>query len=619
MKLPQNITKRHLTQAAEKIIKEGIPENGHSSTYDVYFKGQFLPPKLIVAYANIFANGDELDRNLFEGGIGTDCFKLLEANGFTIMEKNGYSKELMKFLAQAETADLRTSPFRNEYLGVKVKVSFGQGFPARIPWISFLGENQRTSEGIYPGYLFYKSVNKLILSYCVSETNQPNVDWKLPDSAETIAAYFNEHGLGRPERYGDSFVYTVYDVRSLPSATELDKDLKAILQYYKDVLSGAPGVSPVIEKFDHKAFSSIVKEVGLHINEKLITRFIASLCTKPFVILTGLSGSGKTKLAQAFAKWICESEDQYKLIPVGADWTNQEPLLGYPNALEPGKYVLPDNGVLNLILEASKGENRNKPFFIILDEMNLSHVERYFADFLSAMESGEEVPLHSGVNWKDEVPSAILLPSNLFIVGTVNIDETTYMFSPKVLDRASVIEFRISQDEMIQYLHGNKRLKFEDLNGLGAKMSKAFLNVANDRDIEPINSDILTQALMDFFKELKIIGAEFGYRSASEIYRYAAVASSLNPEWKLADIIDSSIMQKLLPKVHGSRRKMEPVLKTLGALCLSNGKNIDDIFNRKTVIQFSDPTISKYPLSLEKIDCMYRGLINNGFTSYTEV
>ena len=102
--------------------------------------------------------------------------------------------------------------------------------------------------------------------------------------------------------------------------------------------------------------------------------------------------------------------------------------------------------LLDLILESSKIENSNKPYFLILDEMNLSHVERYFADFLSAMESNELISLHKSddENYKDDVvivPKSIELPNNLFVIGTVNIDETTYMFSPKVLDRANVIEF----------------------------------------------------------------------------------------------------------------------------------------------------------------------------------
>lgn len=186
---------------------------------------------------------------------------------------------------------------------------------------------------------------------------------------------------------------------------------------------------------------------GIRISNKTLIRFVGSLLTKPFVIFTGLSGSGKTKLAQAFATWICNGENQYVIIPVGADWTNREPLLGFTNALDSGKYVKPDNRVLDLIIEASA--DSDKPYFLILDEMNLSHVERYFADFLSVMESHRKICLHPGSDKWDGIPSAVNLPKNLFIIGTVNIDETTYMFSPKVLDRASVIEFRVTANEML--------------------------------------------------------------------------------------------------------------------------------------------------------------------------
>jgi len=93
----------------------------------------------------------------------------------------------------------------------------------------------------------------------------------------------------------------------------------------------------------------------------LLNRFSASLLTKPFLILTGLSGSGKTKLAQAFVQWLCQDESQYEVVPVGADWTNREPLLGYPNALKPEEYVKPDSGVLDLVLRA--GAHPELPFF----------------------------------------------------------------------------------------------------------------------------------------------------------------------------------------------------------------------------------------------------------------
>lgn len=364
--------------------------------------------------------------------------------------------------------------------------------------------------------------------------------------------------------------------------------------------------------FSYKSFLNSANETNFKFSETLILRFVTSLFTKPFLICSGLSGSGKTKLAQAFAMWICENENQYCIVPVGADWTNREPLLGFPNALEVEKYVKPDNGVLDLIIEANKDENQEKPFFIILDEMNLSHVERYFADFLSVMESNNKIALHTGkTDWYD-VPAKIGFPKNLFIIGTVNIDETTYMFSPKVLDRASVIEFRVTSKEMKDYLQSNAETRLDDLKSEGKNMAKSFVEMAKNKTIVATDEAELNVTLMSFFDELKKTGAEFGYRSASEILRFAAVVNNIEPTWSTSHILDAAIMQKLLPKVHGSRRKLEPILKTLGTLCLKDGYKFDEYLKNP------ENKAIKYPISLEKIIRMHDNLISNGFTSYAE-
>ena len=98
------------------------------------------------------------------------------------------------------------------------------------------------------------------------------------------------------------------------------------------------------------------------------------------------------------------------------------------------------------MLRAARDPSR--PYLLILDEMNLAHVERYLADVLSGIESRAEVlpnlTLKDGSWLPDAVMPRIALPRNLFIVGTVNVDETTYLFSPKVLDRANTIEFRVA-------------------------------------------------------------------------------------------------------------------------------------------------------------------------------
>ena len=336
--------------------------------------------------------------------------------------------------------------------------------------------------------------------------------------------------------------------------------------------------------------------------------------TKPFVILSGLAGSGKTQLALAFAEALVkDKKKQMCVVSVGADWTNREPLLGFPNALQSGQYVKPESGVLDLLIEANKPENADIPFFLVLDEMNMSYVERYFADFLSAMESHEAIRLW---DYKNElVPMSVSLPRNLFIIGTINVDETTYMFSPKVLDRANVIEFKISEIEMDGFLHEMKETHRECIWGKASAMASNFVEIASKKELA--NDANTAKTLQNFFKELKSVNAEFGYRSATEIFRFISQADNNDEEIngkKLTkdEILDAAIVQKLLPKLHGSRKKLEPVLQRLWKLCFA--EEIKDIQN----ITADNIEKAKYKESADKISRMYDSANVNGFTSFAE-
>jgi 5-methylcytosine-specific restriction protein B len=390
-----------------------------------------------------------------------------------------------------------------------------------------------------------------------------------------------------------------------------------------------------------KSFKDNTKSIGLIFTENQILRYITSLCTKPFVILTGLSGSGKTKLAQSFSKWLCTDIKQYSIVAVGADWTNREPLLGYPNSLVDGQYVTPESGVLDLILRAIENYNTEKiisnhiedisnckPYFLILDEMNLSHVERYFSDFLSAMESGDDIKLYTGNSRSDNkgniIPSSFKLPPNLYIVGTVNIDETTYMFSPKVLDRANTIEFRIEENELNEFFKSTKSIKLDDLEEIRQEIYETEFMMMSARkriDLE----DNVKNIFISYFNVLKTAGAEFGYRTLNEMaILINFISETYDPnndkEKKgLNNAIDIAIMQKLLPKLHGSRSKMLKILPTLCELCIDksagDSKSILDTYLNDSSISFGSV---KYQLSFNKICRMYKNAIENGFTSYAE-
>lgn len=530
----------------------------------------------------------------------------------------GYSEQLELFLKQAKSNNLKTKHFKSEYLDTKVKVSFGQGNTARIPWISFLKKPNTTSKGIYPVYLYYKEFDLLILAYGISETNDPEINWKL-SSKETINEYFKRTYNEKPDRYGASYVFAAYDLNNELETNKLDQDLIQIIEEYKSIKISEPtenNMDPINQMpFDIKSFQVDCKNAGLVYTDKLITRFVSSLLTKPFVILTGLSGSGKTKLAQGYVQWICQEESQYRIIPVGADWTNREPLLGYPNALKPDEYVKPDSGVIDLIIQANS--NPELPHFLILDEMNLSHVERYFADFLSVMESNEEIPLYAEGTVNNGVPSKLKVPANLFIIGTVNIDETTNMFSPKVLDRANTIEFRINNDEMEGFLSSENDLNMKTLLAKGATMAQSFISLSNNKSFTTKDLNEINKTLLNFFGELQKTGAEFGYRSATEILRLINQLDTLNNKITTSEKIDIAIMQKLLPKLHGSRRKLSPILETLGSFCLTEDiKLVKDVFDKDDFDYSNDKVL--YPLSLEKIARMYKGAVDNGFASYAE-
>ena len=264
------------------------------------------------------------------------------------------------------------------------------------------------------------------------------------------------------------------------------------------------------------------------------------------------------------------NESKYIIVPVGANWTDNTNIVGYYNVITEDYQSTP---AYDLIKKAQ--EDLENPYFLILDEMNLSHVERYFADFLSAIESGEEIPLYGE-------EKTLKLPDNLFIIGTVNVDETTYMFSPKVLDRANTIEFDTlhAWEYMVSDPDSND---FEgDIDYLQSPLVDSDISSLNIQDLKEIFTNIsfnddnlwltLAVELTAFQESLQGSGFDFGFRVINEILRFMVVAwryENSPDDWQNWErYFDAQIKQKILPKLHGSEKAIGNVLTNLFNMCL---------------------------------------------------
>jgi 5-methylcytosine-specific restriction protein B len=203
------------------------------------------------------------------------------------------------------------------------------------------------------------------------------------------------------------------------------------------------------------------------------------------------------------------------------------------------------------------------------------------------------------------VPPKLALPANLFIIGTVNVDETTYMFSPKVLDRANVIEFRATANQMTGFLNNPKGISLEALETRGTVYAPAFVQRAQaDAGIVTLTDDAGNDLIQKFrddlhgvFLTLALVGAEFGFRTAKEIARFMVIHKELSGQsWTYRNALDAQVLQKIMPKLHGSARKLSGVLKALQEFA----------------------TVEELPLTLEKVLRMQQRLARDGFTSFAE-
>jgi MoxR-like ATPase len=362
-----------------------------------------------------------------------------------------------------------------------------------------------------------------------------------------------------------------------------------------------------------------IEQKGFFFNEGEITNFYLSLKTKPFVILAGISGTGKTQLPRLFAEAIGMSKDQVIQIPVRPDWTDASDLIGYTSLK--GNFI--SKPLTEAIIKAK--EDISKPHFFILDEMNLARVEHYFADFLSIIETRFRTKTNEVKTdfllLKNQLKDAnnaflyddIYWPENLYLIGTVNMDETTYPFSRKVLDRANSIEMNTVELDWIS----KQKQKVDKLtNFTNANLKSEYIASIELTKTDKLQVEEALEMLKKMNKILEISNLHFAYRVRDEIIFYVLYAKKeqlLKPE----AAIDFQIMQKILPRVHGSSTRTQKVI--IGLLNLFANEEVATSYpdleylekNKKSILKKSN-----YPKSTEKLIFMLERFDENRFTSF---
>lgn len=310
-------------------------------------------------------------------------------------------------------------------------------------------------------------------------------------------------------------------------------------------------------------FKNKVLAKHLRYNDKDLINFHTALKTSNLTILSGLSGTGKTKIVEAYAEAVGMNGGEFTVIPVRPFWQDDSDVLGYPDTVNsifrPG-----DSGLVDLLVRAA--DEQNKMFLVLFDEMNLARVEHYFSQFLSILEQEQRVVhLYNDklkmrlYNYK-EYPSSVKISNNVLFVGTVNIDESTFHFSDKVLDRANVIEldilpFNTAIELPVEIPDKDKARKIESATFLTFKKSSAEENALDVDDKNFLwNLHVLING------QVAKIG--IGWRIVNQIDEYLKNLPKVSTLSK-SEALDLQIKQRVLTKLRGSEDELKSLLGTL--------------------------------------------------------
>ena len=570
-----------------------------------------------------------------------------------------------------ENKDFERKSLESSYRGLSVKASIGMtGKIAKIPWISYCAEGQETQKGIYPVLLFYgtpefieknknqTTVKKIVLAYGVSATKTPDILWGAEvKNKKTIGDIFvdwnyktTDNGI---KKYNSSFVYNTYDWTDNIDYDYIQKDIDSLISIYLDILKSVsvkPNQNRTIKK---KSFDARIYSIVKVLQSMLTYRpYITAIKSKPFLLLAGISGTGKSRIVRELARacWNEGSEEykaqkpkNFEMVQVKPNWHDSSELIGYVSRIGVDKDgnprpVFVAGDFLKFVAKA--WENPEVPYFLCLDEMNLAPVEQYFAEYLSVVESRKcqedgtittdpilkkcdeqwYFDLTAQLTNDDDIRKSfnsggITLPQNLIVVGTVNMDETTFSFSRKVLDRAMTIEMNEVD------LYGGLESQYEKIGKLEA--ANLIGTAVEGVDVYKANEAVCNTTL----KYLEAVNTELegtpfkvAYRTRNEFLLYVVNnlpynkdkdGKELEQNFVIARALDEITSMKILSRIEGDETKIGNLLDRLTTTI---GERLKAISEKEYSAKKEDEE-KVYSVSLAKLKEMSDRL-NSGYTSF---